>query len=310
MKRTAPIRTKLEGIYIQVNTPYNEDESINFASIKAHTKFLAENGVTGIIPSGSTGEITALTKEEQIAINKAYIDAAKENGIKCIASTGAYRTVDAVEMSIAAEKDGADGVMVVTPWYMAPNHKELKAHYKAIHEAITIPLMMYHNPYYSTCLLDDKFIAELYNEGFIDAVKERQADVFRQQNLRHLTDENFSIFYGYDVCPVETLSCWSDGWVCGTGNLFPKENSEVYKLAKEKRMVEAMEAHTTKIRPYLHLFSEADSNGDVLWLQIIKEGLKMRGVNAGYSRKPVLSDLPEETVVRLKDTLKQYGYLN
>ncbi len=310
MKRTAPVRTKLEGIYIPVITPFNEDETINFDSIKAHTKFLAENGVTGIIPSGSTGEITALTKEEQIAINKAYINAAKENGIKCVASTGAYRTVDAVDMSIAAEKDGADGVMVVTPWYMAPNHKELEAHYKAIHDAITIPLMMYHNPYYSTCLLDDKFIAKLYNEGYIDAVKERQADVFRQQNLRHLTDENFAIFYGYDVCPVETLSCWSDGWVCGTGNLFPKENSKVYELAKAKKVAEAMEAHTTLIRPYLHLFSEADSNGDVLWLQIIKEGLKLRGVNAGYSRKPVLSDLPEETVIRLKDTLKQYGYID
>lgn len=309
MARTAASRTKLEGIYIPVITPFNEDETINFESIKEHTKFLAENGVTGIIPSGSTGEITALTKEEQIAINKAYIEAAKENGIKCVASTGAYRTSDAVEMSVAAEKDGADGVMVVTPWYMAPNHKELKAHYKAIHEAITIPLMMYHNPYYSTCLLDDKFIAELYNEGFIDAVKERQADVFRQQNLRRLTDDSFAIFYGYDVCPVETLSCWSDGWVCGTGNLFPKENAEVYKLAKSRNIEAAMKAHEEKIWPYLHLFSEADSNGDVLWLQIIKEGLKMRGVNAGYSRKPVLSDLPEETVVRLKNTLKQYGYI-
>lgn len=117
---------------------------------------------------------------------------------------------------------------------------------------------------------------------------------------RHLTD---------DVCPVETLSCWGDGWVCGTGNLFTKENSEVYYWAKEKKVAEAMKDHTEKIRPYLHLFSEADSNGDVLWLQIIKEGLKLRGVDAGYCRKPVFSKLPDETMKRLKDTLKEYGYL-
>lgn len=302
-------KEKLNGIYIPVITPFNKDESINFSAIKELTQFLADNGVTGIIPSGSTGEITALTTDEQIAINKAYIEAAHDNNIKVIASTGAYRTTDVIKMSQAAESDGADGIMAVTPWYMAPNEKELVAHYKAIHDSINIPVMLYHNPYYSTCLLSDKFMAKLYNEGCIDAVKERQADVFRQQNLRHLTDDGFAIFYGYDVCPVETLSCWSDGWVCGTGNLFPKENSTVYHLAKERKMEEAMKAHTELIRPYLHLFSEADSNGDVLWLQIIKEGLKLRGVDAGYCRKPVLSELPDETMDRLKATLKEYGYL-
>lgn len=266
--------------------------------------------MTGIIPSGSTGEMIAITVEEQIAINKAYIEAGHANGLKVIASTGAYRTCDVVKMSQAAEADGADGIMAVTPWYMGPNKKELYQHYKTIHDSITIPVMMYHNPYYSTVLLDDKFIAKLYNEGCIDAIKERQADVYRQQNLRRLTDDNFSIFYGYDVCPVECLTCWTDGWICGTGNLFPAENAKVYKLAKEKKTVEAMKAHEELIWPYLHLFSETDSNGDVLWLQIIKEGLKLRGVNGGFSRKPVLSDLPEETMDRLKDTLKHYGYID
>ncbi len=302
-------REKLSGIYIPVITPFNKDESINFSAIKELTKFLSENDVTGIIPCGSTGEIISLTKDEQITINKAYIEAGHANGIKVVASTGAYRTCDVVDMSKAAEADGADGVMVVTPWYMAPNEKELLTHYHTIHNAINIPLMMYHNPYYTTCLLSDKFIAHLYNEGCIDAIKERQADVFRQQNLRRLTDENFAIFYGYDLCPVETLTCWSDGWVCGTGNLFPKENSKVYKLAKAKKTAEAMKAHAKLIWPYLHLFSEADSNGDVLWLQIIKEGLKLRGIDAGYCRRPALSELPEETMIRLKNTLKYYDYL-
>lgn len=302
-------RTKLTGIYIPVITPFNEDESINFESIKAISKFLAENGVDGIIPSGSTGEMIAMTKEEQIAVNKAYIKAGHANGIKVIASTGAYRTCDVIEMSKAAEADGADGVMAVTPWYMGPNKQEIYDHYKAIHESISIPVMMYHNPYYSTVLLDDRFIAKLYNEGCIDAVKERQADVFRQQNLRRLTDDGFSIFYGYDVCAVETQSTWSDGWVVGTGNLFPKENSTVYKLAKAGKVAEAMKAQEELIWPYIPLFTEADSNGDVLWLQMIKEGLKMRGIDAGVSRKPVMNGLPQEDVDRLKAALKHYNYI-
>lgn len=302
-------RQKLDGILIPVITPFNKDESINFSAIKEVAKFLGENGVTGIIPSGSTGEMIALEKDEQIAVNKAYIEAGHANGLKVVASTGAYRTRDVIEMSQAAEADGADGIMAVTPWYMGPNEKELYEHYKAIHDSINIPVMLYHNPYYSTVLMNDKFMAKLYNDGCIDAIKERQADVYRQQNLRRLTDDSFGIFYGYDVCPVECLNCWTDGWVCGTGNLFPAENAEVYNLAKERKTVEAMKAHEEKIWPYLHLFSEADSNGDVLWLQIIKEGLKLRGVDAGYCRKPVLSELPAETMDRLKATLKHYGYI-
>ena len=105
------------------------------------------------------------------------------------------------------------------------------------------------------------------------------------------------------------MTCWTDGWVCGTGNLFPKENVDVYTLSAGKKTAEAMEAQEKEVWPYLHLFSQPDSNGDILWLQIIKEGLKLRGIDAGYCRKPVLSELPEETMHRLKTTLKHFGYL-
>ena len=301
-------REKLTGIIIPMVTPFNKDESINFSGLKEVVDFLVENGVDGIIPSGSTGEMIALTKEEQMAVNEAAVKAA-DGRIKVIASTGAYRTGDVCEMSKAAQAAGADGVMVVTPWYMAPAQDELYGHYKAIRESIDIPVMMYHNPYYSTCLLPDEFIAKLYNDGLIDAVKERQADVFRQQNLRYLTDDGFGIFYGYDICPVETQACWSDGWVVGTGNLFPKENTHVYRLAKERKLEEAMDAVFKEMRPYLDLFIKPDSSGNVKWLQIIKAGLRMRGVDAGYCRKPVIDELPAETMKKLEEVLKTYGYI-
>lgn len=303
-------KEKLTGIYIPMVTPFNADESINFNGIKECTNYLADNGVDGIIPSGSTGEMVAMTPAEQMAVNEAAVKAA--NGrIKVVVSTGAYRTKDVCEMSVAAEKAGADGVMVVTPWYMAPNENELLKHYETIRKSIDIPIMVYHNPYYSTCLMSDEFMARLYNEGFIDAVKERQADVYRQQDLRYLTNDGFAIFYGYDVCPVESLSCWADGWVCGTGNLFPKENAEVCNLARARKMEEAMKAHFEKIRPYLPLFTKPTKDGmPTPWLQIIKEGLKLRGVDAGYCRKPVISELPADVMVALKTVLKEYGYLS
>ena len=303
-------KTKIEGIMIPMITPFNADETINFNGIKEVTNFLIDNGVSGLIPAGSSGEIVALNVEEQIQVNDAVCKAADKR-VKVFCSTGAYRTKDVVYMSKAAEASGADGVMVVTPWYMAPNEKELYQHYETVRKAIDIPIMMYHNPYYSTCLLTDDFIAKLYKDGLIDAVKERQADVYRQQNLRALTDDMFGVFYGYDICPVECLSCWTDGWVCGTGNLFPAENTKVYQLAKARKMEEATQYHFDKVRPYLPLFTTNSEDGmPCPWLVVIKEGLKLRGVDAGYARKPVISKLPDDFQKKLEDTLRFYGYLN
>ena len=301
-------KKKLQGVFIPMVTPFKEDESIDFDGLKEVTDFLAENGVDGIIPSGSTGEFVGMSKEEIMQVNAAVCKYAADR-VKVFCSTGAYRTADTVEQSISAEKAGADGVMIVTPWYMAPNEDEVYEHYKTVRKAISIPIMMYHNPWYSTCALTDEFIAKLYKDGIIDAVKERHGDLYRQQNLRALTDENFGIFYGWDICPVESLSMWADGWVCGTGNLFPKENKHVYDLVRAGKIEEAKEYHFKKLRPYIPIFLEKTEKGfPCPWLALFKEGMAMRGVNAGVPRKPIMP-LPDDVRTRLIKLLKDYGYL-
>ena len=306
---TKKIKKKPEGIFIPMVTPFNaSDESIDFSGLKEVTDFLVDNGIDGLIPSGSTGEFVAMSPEEQKKVNAAVCEYAAGR-VKVFCSTGAYRTIDVIDMSQSAEAAGADGVMVVTPWYMAPNEDELYEHYKAIRKAVSIPIMVYHNPYYSTCLMTNEFMAKLYNDGLIDAVKERQADVYNQQDLRALTDDDFGIFYGYDICPVESVSMWADGWVCGTGNLFPKENKTVYDLAKSRNIDKAQKYHFEKIRPYLPLFTENTAKGlPCPWLSVIKEGLKLRGVNAGVARKPVMG-VPDDIMEKLKRTLKEYGHI-
>ena len=302
-------KEKAEGMFIPMVTPFNaSDESIDFSGLKEVTDFLINNGVDGLIPSGSTGEFIAMSHEEQKKVNAAVCEYAAGRA-KVYCSTGAYRTADVIDMSQSAEAAGADGVMIVTPWYMAPNEDELYEHFRAIRKEISIPIMMYHNPYYSTCLMTDEFMAKLYNDGLIDAVKERQADVYRQQNLRALTDNEFAIFYGFDICVVESVSMWADGWVCGTGNLFPKENKTVFDLAKARKIEEAQKYNFEKVRPYFPLFLENTAKGlPTPWLMVIKEGLKLRGVNAGVARKPVMG-LPEDMKAKLKKVLTEYGYI-
>ena len=168
---------KPEGIFIPMVTSFNaSDESVNVSGVKEVTNFLIDNGIDGLIPSGSSGELVAMTNDEVKLVNRTVVETAAGR-VKVFASTGAYRTKDVIDMSKDAEAAGADGVMIVTPWYMAPNEAEVYEHYKAIRAAINIPIMVYHNPYYSTCNMSMDFIAKLYNDGLIDAVKERQADV-------------------------------------------------------------------------------------------------------------------------------------
>ena len=302
-------RKKIEGVYIPMVTPFRaSDEEIDFNGLKQVTNFLIENGIDGLIPCGSTGEIVALSKDEHLKVNAAVCEYAAHR-VQVYCSTGAYRTKDVVDLSKSAERAGADGVMVVTPWYMAPNEEELYRHYATLRDAISIPIMLYHNPYYSTCLMTDEFMAKLYNDGVINSVKERQAELYRQQNLRALTDDAFAIFYGYDICPVESLSMWADGWVCGTGNLFPKENKTLFDLVKSGKLAEAKDYHFKTIRAYLPLFLEKTAKGlPCPWLSVLKEGLALRGVSAGVARKPTMG-LPDDYKAKLKRVLIDFGHI-
>lgn len=301
--------SKISGVYIPMVTPFKADESLDEQGLRDVTNFLIDNGVDGLIPAGSTGELVALETEEQKRVNEIVVEEARGR-VKVFCSTAAYSTKKTVELSKHAESIGADGVMIVTPWYMAPNEDELYRHYATVREAISIPIMLYHNPYYSTVLMSDQFMAKLYNDGIIQAIKERQADVFRQSNLRYLTDENFAIFYGYDIAPVESLSMCADGWVCGTGNLFPAENKKLYDLVRNGKLQEAKEYFFKKIRPYLELFLLPTKKGyPCPWLALIKEGMMLRGVNAGIARRPVLP-IPDDVRERLVKVLRDYGYIS
>jgi dihydrodipicolinate synthase/N-acetylneuraminate lyase len=297
---------KISGVFVPMVTAFKpQDESFDEAGQRQVTNYLIENGVDGLIPSGSTGEFVAMSMAEQKRVNEVVVEEARGR-VKVYCSTAAYRTSDTIELSKAAEKAGADGVMIVTPWYVSPNEDELYRHYAAVREAISIPIMLYHNPYFSTTLLTDKFMAKLFNDGVIDAVKERQADVFRQQNLRYLTNENFNIFYGFDFCAYESLSSYADGWVCGTGNLFPAENKKLFTLIKEGKLDEAKDYNLKKLRPYLDLYMTGTDKGyPCPWLSLTKEGLEMMGIHVGVARKPMLP-LPDDVKQRLAKVLKEY----
>ena len=302
-------KQKMGGVVFPLVTPFcGEDEHVNYPALDKLIDFLIENGATGVIPCGSTGELVSMTLEEQLEINRHTIEYVN-NRCKVYACTGAYRTADAIMLSKAAEKAGADGVMVVTPWYITPNEEEAYDHYKAIRAEISIPLILYHNPYLTGCWLSEKLIAKLYNDGIIDAIKDSAHDIYRHQNMRALCrDDGFSIFYGYDNLPAEALMMYADGWITGVGTLFPAETVHVYDLCKAGKPLEARDYIMTVCRKYMHFFNEPTKEGlPSPWLAIIKEGLTMRGIPIGLPRKPI-HPLPDSVRAELTAVMQDFGY--
>jgi dihydrodipicolinate synthase/N-acetylneuraminate lyase len=126
--------------------------------------------------------------------------------------------------------------------------------------------------------------------------------------LRYHTNENFSIFYGYDACVVESLAMVADGWVAGTGNLIPSEASKIYQLTKDGRLDEAR-ALWFKIKPFIDLCTTPTEEGNPApWLAILKEGLNMRGQHGGIPRKPT-KGLPNSVRKKLTEVLQALGHL-
>ena len=302
-------KQKMGGVVFPLVTPFcGEDEHVNYPALDKLIDFLIENGATGVIPCGSTGELVSMTLEEQLEINRHTIEYVNHR-CKVYACTGAYRTSDAILLSKAAEEAGADGIMVVTPWYITPNEEEAYDHYKAIRAELSIPLILYHNPYLTGCWLSEKIIAKLYNDGIIDAIKDSAHDIYRHQNMRALCkDDGFSIFYGYDNLPAEALMMYADGWITGVGTLFPAETVRVYDLCKAGKPLEARDYIMTVCRKYMHFFNEPTKEGlPSPWLAIIKEGLTMRGIPIGLPRRPI-HPLPDSVRAELTAVMRDFGY--
>ena len=298
---------KIHGVFVPMITPFKkEDESIDEKALRSHTNFLINNGVNGLIPCGSTGEFISMDLDERKKVVEIVVDEAKGRAL-VYASTGHYSTKLTIELSKHAEKAGADGIMVITPYYLPRNEIELYQHYKELRKAVSIPIMLYHNPHFSAVKLTDGFMAKCYNDGLINSVKEGEGDVHRLSDLRYLTNDDFAIFYGFDACVVESLAMVADGWVAGTGNLIPAEASKVYKLVKEGKLEDARKLWF-KIKPFIDLCTTPTDEGlPAPWLAILKEGLALRGEQGGVPRKPAMA-LQASVKDKLAKVLKDLGH--
>ena len=271
---------QFEGIYTPIVTPYNEDFSVNEAALKDVVEHLIKAGVNGIILAGTTGEYYAQSMEERIDMMpkmKKMI-----NGrVPYIIGTGAIRTEDSIEYAKAAKANGADALLVTTPPYAYPTGREVALHALAIDRAADLPVMLYNYPGRMSVNMDEETLDRLGRSPNFCAIKESSGDVNRLHMLAR-DYPHIALSCGMDDQALEFFAWGARSWVCAGSNFAPEAHIALYQAC-------AVEGDFTKGRAImsamLPLMRVLEQGGK--FVQCIKYGLTLRGIETGPPRRPL-----------------------
>ncbi|MCF3642764.1 4-hydroxy-tetrahydrodipicolinate synthase [Rhizobium sp. TRM95111] len=287
------------GSYTVMVTPFDEALHVDEARLRTFVDWQIDNGVQGLIPLGSTGEFLSLTRDERRQVASAVVDQA-HGRVPVIVGTAAEWTDEAVSLSREAEELGADGVMVVPPYYSSPTEDELFVHYRKIGEALSIPVMVYNNPNTANVDLRAAFVARLSEIDNVSYIKESSGSVSRTMDIIRLCGDRMTVFAGYDAW--ESYRVGAQGYVSVFSNIAPGLSTELFNVTVDQDNGEAGRQIYHRILPLLQALS-----GD-LYVSATKAALSMIGQPVGVPRPPRLP-LPAEKMVSLKQVLDEMGLL-
>lgn len=287
------------GAGIAIITPFTED-GINFDELGRILDDQIKGGTDAIIITGTTGESATMTDEEHRAAIKYAVEYVK-GCIPVIAGTGSNETHYAVELSKYAEKVGADGLLVVTPYYNKCTQKGLIAHYQAIAESVSLPIIVYDVPSRTGVQIAIDTFKELAKIPNIVAVKEANGDLSHVLHLRAACGDDLAVYSGNDDQIVPILSVGGLGVISVLSNVAPQDTHD---------MCEAYFKGDVKKAEMLQV-SYSDLI-DALFCEVnpipVKTAMRLLGYAAGPLRMP-LSEMEPEHLAQLKAALKNHGLL-
>lgn len=271
---------QFEGIYTPVITPYHNNFSLNQDALEATINRLIEAGVHGLIIAGTTGEYYAQSSDERVKMMSiAHEIIAGRRPM--IVGTGAIRTEDSILYAKAAKKAGADALLIATPPYAYPTGREIALHALAIDRAADLPAMLYNYPGRMCVNMDEETLDRLGRSPNFCAIKESSGD----PNRLHMLARDYphiALSCGMDDQALEFFAWGARSWVCAGSNFAPEAHIALYQSC-------AVEGNFTKGRAImsamLPLMRVLEQGGK--FVQCIKYGLTLRGIDAGPPRKPL-----------------------
>jgi 4-hydroxy-tetrahydrodipicolinate synthase len=273
---------EFEGILPALVTPLNEDAAaVDHEALAGLVESLAAAGVGGFVPCGSTGEFPCLTNAERRAVLETVVAAAAGRA-PVVPHTGALSTAETIELSRHAEGAGAAAVMVVPPYYEALSFRELLAHYAAVAEAISLPVMYYHLPSATGIELSFEQFQELQRTAGVSTLKDTSGNAPGGMELIQRSAEGPTLLNGMDSLTFSALAAGAKAAVWGAANFIPELTVELHRaLVREPDLVAARELWR-QIYPICR-FLESHS-----YTAAVKEACNLAGIAAGPLRAPLL----------------------
>jgi len=284
------------GIYVATVTPMTDNGEVDYEILSKFTDHLINSGVHGLIPLGSTGEFYALTPEERHGVIKGTIEATAGR-VPVLAGTNAGSTQEVISYSRQAESSGASGLLLAPPYYSLPTLDELFEHFRAVNDAVGIPIMLYNYPGRTCVDITPDFVERLTALKNIKYIKESTGDVTRVSELIQRFSGRIGVFCGCDTIALESFVLGALGWVGGIANVLPKTHVQLYNLASVQEDIPAARKFYYEIMSVLQLIE-----GSGQYTQYVKAGCEIMGNPVGSPRRPLLP-VSQEGYASLKEIL-------
>ena len=288
-----------KGAGVAIVTPFKEDESIDYDRLDELINFHCENGTDSIIICGTTGESATMTEEEHLECVKFTIERTKGR-IPVIAGTGSNCTRTAVEMSREAESYGADGLLLVTPYYNKATQAGLIAHYTAVAKEVKTPIIMYSVASRTGCNIEPATVAALVNNvENIVGIKEASGNIGQVARIMALTDGNIDLYSGNDDQIVPLLSLGGKGVISVLSNIAPRETHDMCEKFFEGDVKGSAELQLRALPLVDQLFCEVNPIP-------VKKAMQLIGMDCGGLRMP-LTELTKVHVESLARAMNDFG---
>ncbi len=290
-----------KGAGVAIVTPMYDNGEVNYEQFARLVEFQIANGTDAIIVCGTTGEASTLTHEEHLDVIR-YCVKVVDGRVPVIAGTGSNCTNTAVYLSREAEAAGADGLLVVSPYYNKATQKGLYAHFKTIADSVKIPIILYNIPGRTGCNILPETIVRLCKEvENIVGVKEATGDISQVSRLAALADGAVDIYSGEDGLIVPIMALGGLGVISVLSNVAPAQTHEICQKYLDGDVKGSCKMQLEALDLIGALFCEVNPIP-------VKKALNLMGMNAGSLRMP-LTEMEPGNAERLEKAMKAYGLI-
>ena len=289
------------GSGVAIVTPFHADGSINYDKLEELIDFHCNNGTDSIVICGTTGESATMTEAEHVECIKKAVEFTRGR-IPVVAGTGSNATHTAIELSKEAEAAGADGLLIVTPYYNKCTQAGLSAHYTAIAKEVKTPIIMYSVASRTGVNIAPETVASLVkNVDNIVGVKEASGNISQIAKIMNLTDGKVDLYSGNDDQIVPIMSLGGIGVISVLANVAPKETHDICAKFFEGDVEGSRKIQLDAINLIDALFCEVNPIP-------VKKALNLMGLNAGILRRP-LTEMEDANAAKLEKAMKEFGLL-